>query len=571
MSADTPTPAQSTVLIIDDTPTSLAVMVEFLEAQDLRVLTAQDGQEGLRRAELTRPDIILLDVVMPGLDGFEVARRLRQHPILRDTPIIFMTALTDPQEKIRGFEAGGVDYVTKPLQIDEVRARVITHLRLHAAQRQLLVKNADLEAEMALRAAATQAVEEQRAFLQQVIDMIPHYIFAADASGKLTLANTSLAELCQTSVDELIGTPSIEALGDPDRAERIFHEEREVLATRRDLTIPEELHTDRSGRERVLHILKRPLVGIDGNADQIVGIAMDITRRRKIEQELEKYRAGLEQQVADRTVELRDLNRVLRAEVEERLRAESEVRMLNIDLEARVAERTQQLRAAVEDLEGFSYSVSHDLRAPLRAIDNFSNILLNNHAEGLDEEGKRLFGVVRKNARTMSQLINDMLAFAKAGQRDLVLEEVDIAAVAKDVWHELLGGIIGRQIQLQIATLPRMRADVAAIRVVLSNLLHNAVKFTRYREVAQIEIGGYLGSGAAVCFVKDNGAGFDPQYSHKLYGVFQRLHHTSEFEGTGIGLGVVKRIIDKHGGRVWAEGVPDQGATFYFSLPSRVS
>ncbi len=569
MNTDSAFALESTVLIIDDTPANLAVMMEFLEAQGLRVLTAQDGEEGLRRAERVRPDIILLDVVMPGLDGFEVARRLKNLAAVRDTPIIFMTALSDSQEKIRGFEVGGVDYVTKPLQIEEVRARVFTHLRLHAAQKQLAARNAELRAEMTLRAAATDAVEEQREFLQQVIDMIPHFIYATDDNGRFTLANAALADLVRTSVEQIIGTPSITALGDPGQAERLRLEDLEVLQTRRDIVIPEQAHVDGSGRCRILHMVKRPLVGKDGRARQIVGIAMDITARRQIEQELDRHRAGLEHQIATRTAELKELNRVLSAEVEERMRAENEVRMLNADLELRVAERTEQLRAAVEDLEGFSYSVSHDLRAPLRAIDSFTNILLNGYSERLDDEGNRLFGLVRKNAKTMAQLINDMLAFAKAGRQELILKDVDLDTLARDIWHDLTGVVAGRNIQLEIGVVPKIRADAAAIRVVISNLLHNAVKFTRHRELAIIEIGGRVLNDSVVCFVKDNGAGFDPQYSHKLFGVFQRLHHTTEFEGTGIGLGIVKRIIDKHGGRVWAEGFPERGATFYFSLPLR--
>ncbi len=570
MISDMALPLQSTVLIIDDTSANLAVMVEFLEAENLRVLTAQDGEEGLKRASLTRPDLILLDVVMPGLDGFEVTRRLKSDVSLRDIPVIFMTALTNPQEKIRGFEVGGVDYVTKPLQFEEVRARVITHLRLHAAQMQLVARNADLQAEMSLRIAATIAVEEQRAFLQQVIDMIPHIIFATDTDGRFTLANTALADLCHTSVEGMIGRASVDALGDPSQAERMRREDEYVIESRRDVTISEHLHCDSTENRRILHMVKRPLIGKDGDVQQIVGIAVDITTRRQIELELEKYRAGLEEQVAARTAELNQLNRTLSAEVEERLRAESEVRLLNAELESRVTERTQQLRTAVEDLEGFSYSVSHDLRAPLRAIDNFSRILLNNHADKLDVEGKRLFGIVRKNASTMAHLIDDMLAFAKAGRQDLVLNDIDLGALAREVWQDLSAAALGRNIQFDVRPIPRFRADAAAIRVVLNNLLHNALKFTRNRDLALIEIGGQTRDDCTVCFVRDNGAGFDPQYAHKLYGVFQRLHHTTEFEGTGIGLGIVKRIVDKHGGRVWADGTPNVGATFYFSLPSRL-
>jgi light-regulated signal transduction histidine kinase (bacteriophytochrome) len=265
----------------------------------------------------------------------------------------------------------------------------------------------------------------------------------------------------------------------------------------------------------------------------------------------------------------------VRARVMTHLRLHATQRQLaarNAELQAEMALRAaaaEQLRAAVEDLESFSYSVSHDLRAPLRAIDNFTSILLKGSADRLDEEGKRLFNLVRKNAKTMSQLINDMLAFARVGRQELVLSDVDLPALTRDIWHDLTSVTAGRNIRMEIGAVPTVRADPAAVRVVVSNLLHNAVKFTRTRDVAMIEVGGQVVDDNVVCFVKDNGVGFDPQYLHKLFGVFQRLHHTSEFEGTGVGLGIVKRIVDKHGGRVWAEGLPEKGATFYFALPLR--
>jgi PAS domain S-box-containing protein len=249
------------------------------------------------------------------------------------------------------------------------------------------------------------------------------------------------------------------------------------------------------------------------------------------------------------------------------IRAEGEIRRLNVKLERRVTERTQQLEAAVKDLESFSYSVSHDLRAPLRAIDNFSSILQQEHANRLDDEGHRLIRVVRKNAARMGTLIDDMLDFARAGRRDLILADIDLEALVREVLEDLAPAAAGREVNVSVGPLPRVRADVTALRQVLANLLANAFKFTRPRPIAQIDIRGEVSGSEIVCSVQDNGVGFEPQYAQKLFGIFQRLHDVDEFEGTGIGLGIVKRIIDKHGGRVWAEGVPERGATFYFTLP----
>jgi light-regulated signal transduction histidine kinase (bacteriophytochrome) len=267
------------------------------------------------------------------------------------------------------------------------------------------------------------------------------------------------------------------------------------------------------------------------------------------------------------------------ASVEKHDDPEIDLRRLNVQLEKRVAELTQQLEAAVKDLESFSYSVSHDLRAPLRAIDNFSSILHKEYGDKLDAEGRRLIAVVRKNAGRMGMLIKDILAFAHAGDRALILADIDLEALSRDVLEELAPSFAGRRVDVQMygdasvggaaAALPHIHADTAAIRKVLLNLLTNAIKFTRPRELAQIEIRATLTGNEIICSVRDNGVGFEPEYGHRLFSIFQRLHDVEEFEGTGVGLGIVKRIIDKHGGRVWAEGSPGVGATFFFSLPAR--
>jgi light-regulated signal transduction histidine kinase (bacteriophytochrome) len=248
--------------------------------------------------------------------------------------------------------------------------------------------------------------------------------------------------------------------------------------------------------------------------------------------------------------------------------ATEDLRGRNLQLEKRVAELTQQLQAAAKDLENFSYSVSHDLRAPLRAIDNFSSILDEEYGDKLDAEGRRLIAVVRKNAARMGMLIKGILAFAHAGDRDLILADIDLEALVRDVLDELTPTFAGRKVDIQIGALPHVTADTAVIRKVLLHLVANAIKFTRPCAQAQIQIDARLAGNEVVCSVKDNGVGFEPEYGHKLFGIFQRLHDSEEFEGTGIGLGIVKRSIDKHGGRVWAEGSPGMGATFYFSLPT---
>jgi signal transduction histidine kinase len=251
-----------------------------------------------------------------------------------------------------------------------------------------------------------------------------------------------------------------------------------------------------------------------------------------------------------------------------RIKQESDaINRLNRELEQRVAMRTSQLEAANQELEGFAYSVSHDLRVPLRAIDGFSRLVLKQYEGRLDDEGKRLLNVVRDNTVKMGRLIDDILAFSRAGRLEIKTAETDMEALVRDVWQELGPSVAGREVHLDIKPLPKTHGDPAMLRQVWANLLGNAVKFTRSKPLAQIEIEGKIEGTECIYGIRDNGAGFDQQYVHKLFGVFQRLHGVDEFEGTGIGLAIVKRIIDRHGGRIWAEGRVGEGAVFHFALP----
>ena len=259
---------------------------------------------------------------------------------------------------------------------------------------------------------------------------------------------------------------------------------------------------------------------------------------------------------------------LLTQKVTQRKREQEELRRINETLEQRVLARTAELDSTNKELEAFSYSVAHDLRAPLRHMDGFIRLLKKHSWASLDERNQRYLGIISDSARQMGLLIDDLLAFSRVGRAELQLLPVSLQQLVQEAMQELREETQGRNIAWKISQLPEVMADRSMMRLVMINLLANAVKFTGKRERAEIEVGTSSNEAdGIVVFVRDNGVGFDMEYADKLFGVFQRLHPAEEYEGTGIGLANVQRIIHRHRGRTWARGEVDQGATFYFSLP----
>src|SRR5215472_11066005 len=300
-------------------------------------------------------------------------------------------------------------------------------------------------------------------------------------------------------------------------------------------------------------------------------IQKEVMNRGRIEIGLLKAQELLGLKYEDQKIELGHAMDDLHGQIQARQQAEREIRRLNADLEDRVEQMTRVLQEANQELEAFSYSISHDLRAPLRHMDGFSRILQQECDAQLPEEARHYLDRVRSATTHMSSLVEDLLQFARLGRQSPRLCPVALRNLVEEAQAETLSAIRERNIEWRIGELPEAKVDANLFRQVWVNLLSNAIKFSRNQSKAVIEIGSREEEDETILFVRDNGAGFDPRYADKLFGVFQRLHRQDEFEGTGIGLATVQRIIKKHGGRVWAQSQPGQGATFYLTVPTAVS
>ncbi len=411
---------------------------------------------------------------------------------------------------------------TVPL-VDGLRTYLLTRFPLRDA-RGAVYALGGISTDITERKRAEEEVRRTQAFLDSIVENIPNMIFVKEAEElRFVRLNHAGEQLLGFSRDALIGRNDYDFFP-KEQADSFTAKDRDVLKRGVLLDIPEEPIRTKDGRQRFLRTKKVPIVDEAGRPRYLLGISEDITERKAAQEQIDRLNEALKQHSA-------------------------------------------QLEAANKELEAFSYSVSHDLRAPLRHISGFADMLQRHAASKLDDKGRRYLDTIATSTRRMGDLIDDLLVFSKMGRSELGRTRVALSPLVADVLREMESEVKGRKIEWAVAPLPEVEADPAMLRLVFTNLISNAIKYTQPRPGARIEIGASNGGGETVVFVRDNGVGFDMQYVHKLFGVFQRLHKKEEFEGTGIGLANVRRIIHRHGGRTWAEGQVGRGAAFYFSLP----
>jgi PAS domain S-box-containing protein len=360
--------------------------------------------------------------------------------------------------------------------------------------------------------------------LLALIDNTSAVIYMRDLQGRYMLINEEYERLFNVSREDIIGLKDHDLF--PAEMADEFLANDKVAAKSGGPVQFEEIAPGSDGPHTYLTI-KFPLIGSDGEAYAVCGISTDITDRK---------------------------------------RAEQEVRLFNVKLEQRVRERTAELEASTKELDAFAYSVSHDLRAPLRSLHGFSQLLLEDYSDLLDDTGISHLRRLQVNATLMAQLLDDLLRLSRTTRVELRRQSIDLTAMAESILQDLAAEEPERSVKLVVEPELHGVGDLHLVRLAMQNLIANAWKFTGGKSVAEITIGSILHDSQPVFFVRDNGAGFDPRFANKLFEPFQRLHSASDFEGSGIGLAIVQRVVLRHGGTIWAESAPDEGATFFFSL-----
>jgi DNA-binding response OmpR family regulator len=527
---DTGAAAQETVLIVDDSITFREALKAALLEAGYRVAVASTGEEGLRQAAHVRPAAMIVDGDLPGIDGGTVIQRIRLDAALRRIPCLLLTASDERDAEVKALEAGADAFVRKADDFAVILAK------LKAMLRSAGVQVPDRGTASLLGPKKILAVDDSETYLQALADALPQdsYDVVLARSGE-----EALELLAVQPVDCILLDLMMPGLGGLETCRRL-----KSVAILRD--IPVVMLTAAEDRETMIE-------GLGAGADDFISKSSDFA--------VLHARVGAQL----RRKQFEDENRLFREQLLEKELEAAEARSAKDVAEVRAA-LVEELELKNKELDAFSYSVAHDLRAPLRSIDGFSQALLEDYADKLDDTGQQYLRYVRESAQQMAELIDNLLDLSRITRSELVRGALDLTSIAHEVTGRLRRQNPKQDVSAVVADGLLAEGDARLLTVVFENLLGNAWKFSSKRADATIEVGAVDRDARRAFFVRDNGAGFDMAYAAKLFGVFQRLHSSAEFEGSGIGLATVQRIIHRHGGRVWAEGEVGRGATFFFTL-----
>lgn len=608
---------KATVLIVDDKPGNIVALESLLESNDRVLLSATNGKDALTTTLNKDIDLIILDVQMPEMDGFEVAQILKSNKRTKDIPIIFASAEKKEHKfMMKGYEEGAFDFFFKPLDPEIVKAKVSTLLRLELQKKELIEKNLSLEKAALL--------------INNSVDIIG----IIDATTfKIEEINNSFTTILGYEMEEAQEASLTFFLSNEDRIivqklsrqpkeqlsfeTRIYCKDRSIkwlqwnivvkygkwFANARDITEIKQVEKIRNYISTVvkqsndaiyIHDDEGKIISWNEGAEEIYGYTEKEVIKMKVWNIVPEYKIAETEELINRVfsgeriqdVEAKRITKhgklidvlfsasmivdegtekksiaINEKDITQQKIADEKIKQLNTDLQNNVT----QLELTNKELESFSYSVSHDLRAPLRAINGYTKMIQEDYSGIFDEEGQRLFENIKSNAEKMGTLIDDLLSFSRLGKKPVQKSKVDTREIVDNVLKEV-NKSANPAVQIKIHSLAPSDGDPALLVQVWTNLISNAIKYSSKKEKPEIEIGSMQSGEETIYYIKDNGAGFDMRYIDKLFGVFQRLHSSSEFEGTGVGLAIVYRIVTKHGGRIWAEAKVDEGATFYFTI-----
>ncbi|HYW56613.1 MAG TPA: response regulator [Polaromonas sp.] len=512
-------PEPATILIVDDEPTNCKLLQALLQPEGYLTMTAGSGAQAIDMVAESPPDLILLDVMMPEMDGYQLAAKLKADSASSDIPIIMVTALSDRSARLAGLDAGAEEFLTKPVDRAELSLRVRNLLRLKEYANFLKNQSHVLEDQVRAR-----TIDLQR--FRTAMDATADAIFLTSRKTmRFVEVNATACRMFGYTREEMFAI-------DPQMLNNI-------------------------NEERLAAVYDEVIAGHEADTLQLMRIAHKDGFSVQVEIQRQAHRSGDDWIIVS----------VVR-DITERMRAQDEILRLNLELEARVEQRTEQLQVAIRELEAFSYSASHDLRTPLSTINGFCSLLGKELGDAqLTERSKHYLDRIRVGAGQMGLLIDALLSLAQVSRRRINWSEVDVSAMAQAILLPYQELEPERVLKLDIQDGLHAQADAHLLRLVLGNLLGNAWKFSSKKPQTDIRFFGETGpNGETIYTLQDKGAGFDMAYYDKLFGAFHRLHSVEEFAGTGVGLVTVHRIITRHGGCVWAESTVGQGASFHFTL-----